>query len=33
MSRITSKVTFAMIIGFTAVTASGCSPVLSLFSF
>jgi hypothetical protein len=33
MSRITSKIGIAMILGFTAVTASGCSPVLSLFSF
>jgi hypothetical protein len=33
MSRITSKVSVAMILGFITVTASGRSPVLSLFSF
>lgn len=33
MSRLASKVNVALILGFTAVTASGCTPTFSLFSF
>ncbi|SPM38739.1 Mycobacterium numidiamassiliense ORFan [Mycobacterium numidiamassiliense] len=33
MSGITSKVSVAAILTFTALTASGCTPVFSLFSF
>ncbi|SPM38741.1 hypothetical protein BN973_03214 [Mycobacterium numidiamassiliense] len=32
MSGITSKVAVAVILAFTAVTATGCSPVLSLIN-
>jgi hypothetical protein len=33
MSGLTSKVSVALILTFTAVTASGCTPVFSLLSF
>lgn len=32
MSRITSKITVAIILGFTAAVATGCTPVLSLIT-
>jgi hypothetical protein len=32
MSGITSKITVAVILGFTALTATGCTPVLSLIT-
>ncbi|WP_096437289.1 hypothetical protein [Mycobacterium shigaense] len=33
MSRVTTKVSIAAVLAFTALTASGCTPVFSLFSF
>jgi hypothetical protein len=33
MSRITSKVSVAVILAVTALSATACTPVLSLFSF
>jgi hypothetical protein len=32
MSGITRKITVAVILGFTALTATGCTPVLSLIT-
>jgi hypothetical protein len=32
MSGITSKITVAVILGFIALTATGCTPVLSLIT-
>jgi hypothetical protein len=33
MSRFTSKVNATLILGFTAVLTSGCSPTFSMISF